>query len=134
MIKKIEHIGIAVDNLEICEKIFSQLLNQSPYKREEVSSEKVITSFFKVGEAKLELLSATEPDSTIARFLEKKGKGIHHIALEVEGIEEEIQRLCASGFELIHLTPKDGADNKRIAFLHPKSTCSVLIELCEEKK
>jgi len=134
VIKKIEHIGIAVQHLEDAEKIFSALLEQLPYKREEVASENVLTSFFKVGETKMELLKSLSPDSAIAKFIEKRGQGIHHIALDVEGIEDEIKRLVEKGFELIHLSPKDGADNKRIAFLHPKSTCSVLIELCEEKK
>lgn len=131
---KLEHIGIAVKDLEKSNQLFSLLFNQAPYKTEEVESEGVRTSFFKSGESKIELLESTNPTSSIAKFLEKKGEGIHHLAFEVENIEEEIARLQKEGFVLIHKEPKDGADNKRIAFLHPKSTNGVLIELCQEKK
>ncbi len=131
---KLEHIGIAVRDIEKSNLLFTALFNQSPYKSEEVKSEGVITSFFKTGESKIELLQATNPDSTIAKFIEKKGEGIHHLAFEVQDIDKEIERLKKEGFEMIHKTPKDGADNKRIAFLHPKSTNGVLIEICQEKK
>ncbi len=131
---KLEHIGIAVKDLEKSNKLFATIFNQQPYKLEEVESEHVKTSFFKTGESKIELLQATDPTSAIAKFIEKKGEGIHHLAFEVADIDFEINRLKAEGFELIHQTPKDGADNKRIAFLHPKSTNGVLLELCQEKK
>lgn len=130
---KLEHIGIAVKDLEKSNRLFAALFNQSPYKTEAVESEGVRTSFFKTGESKIELLEATSPDSAIAKFIEKKGEGIHHLAFEVADIDSEIERLKTEGFELIHQTPKDGADNKRIAFLHPKSTNGVLVELCQEK-
>lgn len=132
--KKIEHLGIAVKDLEASEILFAQLLNTKPYKREEVKSESVITSFFKVADSKVELLQATNQDSAIAKFIEKKGEGIHHIAFEVENIKDELERLKKEGFKLIHETPKKGADNKLIAFLHPTSTNGVLIELCQEIK
>lgn len=132
--KKIEHLGIAVKDIEVSEKLFSSLLNTKPYKREEVSSENVITSFFKTGESKIELLQATSEESAIHKFIEKKGEGIHHIAFDVEDIYAEIERLTKEGFKLIHETPKKGADNKLIAFLHPKSTNGVLVELCQEIK
>ncbi len=134
MIKKIEHIGIAVSDIKISNELFAKLLNQQPYKSESVTSEAVETSFFKVGDTKIELLEAQAPTSAIAKFIQKKGEGIHHIALEVDDIDEEIKRLTALEFELINITPKDGADNKRIAFLHPKTTNKILIELCQEKK
>lgn len=130
--KKIEHLGIAVKDLSVSNKLFSKLLNTTPYKEEAVETEGVITSFFKVGESKIELLQATHPDSPIAKFIEKKGEGIHHIAFNVDNIEEEIKRLQSEGFELIHKAPKKGADNMIIAFLHPKSTNGVLIEICQE--
>ena len=132
--RKIEHLGIAVKDIEASNELFSKLLNTEPYKSEEVESEGVITSFFQMGESKIELLQATRPDSPIARFIEKKGEGIHHIAFDVADIEAEISRLQSEGFELIHTTPKRGADNKRIAFLHPKSTNGVLVELCQDAK
>jgi methylmalonyl-CoA/ethylmalonyl-CoA epimerase len=113
--------------------LFTKLFGKQPYKLEEVESEGVKTSFFMIGESKIELLEATNSDSAIAKFIEKKGEGIHHIAFEVDDIDTEITRLKNEGFELIHTTPKDGADNKRIAFLHPKSTNGVLVELCQEK-
>jgi len=131
---KLEHIGIAVRDLEKSNKLFAAIFNQQPYKMEAVASEGVRTSFFQTGESKIELLEATNPESAIAKFIEKKGEGIHHLAFEVADIEAEIARLKAEGFELIHQTPKDGADNKQIAFLHPKSTNGVLLELCQEKK
>jgi len=134
MLKKIEHLGIAVDSIEESLKMYESLLGTSCYKLESVESEGVKTAFLQIGESKIELLEATNVDSPIAKFLSKKGKGIHHIAFETDNIEDEIERLIAQGFELIHQTPKDGADNKRIAFLHPKSTDGILVELCQEKK
>ncbi len=132
MPKKLEHIGIAVLDLEASEKLFTKLLGVEPYKREEVESEMVITSFFKLGDIKFELLAATHPDSTIAKFIEKKGEGIHHLAFESENIEIELREKENQSFKLIHASPKAGADNKKIAFLHPKSTNGVLTELCQE--
>lgn len=131
--KNLEHIGIAVRNLEEAELLFGKLLGTEPYKREEVGSEGVITSFFRVGDIKIELLAATNPDSPIARFIEKKGPGIHHLAFEVEDLDKSLQEKQTAGFELINKQPKDGADNKRIAFLHPSSTGGVLTEMCQEK-
>ena len=134
MPKKLEHIGIAVKDLGKSEVLFEKLLNTSSYKREEVASEGVITSFFQIGEIKIELLAATKPDSPIAKFIDKKGEGIHHLAFESDLINDELEHLNYAGIELIHQQPKDGADNKEIAFLHPKSTGGVLWELCREKK
>lgn len=131
---KIEHLGIAVKNLEESNQLFSKLFGKNAYKLEKVESEGVATSFFMMGESKIELLEATNPNSAIAKFIEKKGEGIHHIAFEVENIEKEIERLKNEGLVFIADTPKKGADNKRICFLHPKSTNGVLIELCEEIK
>lgn len=131
---KIEHIGIAVRSLENSDLLFTKLLGKEPYKTEEVASEGVKTSFFQLGETKIELLEATREDSAIAKFIEKKGEGIHHIAYEVADIHAEMQRLKEAGFELIHETPKKGADNKMICFLHPKTTNGVLVELCQEIK
>jgi methylmalonyl-CoA/ethylmalonyl-CoA epimerase len=131
--KKIEHLGIAVTDLQASINVFEKLLNVSCYKLEEVASEGVRTAFFQVGESKIELLEATNPDSPIAKFLAKQGGGIHHIAFEVDDIASEIKRLQSLDFILIHESPKDGADNKQIAFLHPKSTNGVLVELCQEK-
>ena len=133
MLKKIEHIGIAVKDLKASNELFKKLLGVPHYKTEQVASEGVTTSFFDVGTHKIELLEATNSNSAIAKFIEKKGEGVHHIAFEVEDIESELARLKAEGFELIHETAKDGADHKRIAFLHPKSTNGVLIELCQER-
>lgn len=133
MLKKIEHLGIAVENIEESLKVYEALLGSSCYKTEEVESEGVKTAFLQIGESKIELLQATNSESPIAKFLAKKGKGIHHIAFDTDDIESEIERLKSEGFELIHQTPKDGADNKRIAFLHPKSTDGILVELCQEK-
>ncbi len=129
---KIEHIGIAVKNLEDSNKLFTALLNAEPYKVEKVDSESVSTSFFQVGESKIELLEATDPNSAIAKFIEKRGEGIHHIAYDVTDIEAEMKRLAKEGFTLLNETPKKGADNKLVCFLHPKSTNGVLIELCQE--
>jgi methylmalonyl-CoA/ethylmalonyl-CoA epimerase len=134
MLRKIEHLGIAVNSIEASLKTFETLLGTVCYKIEDVQSEGVRTAFLQVGESKIELLEATNNDSPIAKFIEKKGGGIHHIAFDVEDIEVEITRLTNEGFELIHKSPKDGADNKLIAFLHPKSTASVLVELCQEKR
>jgi methylmalonyl-CoA/ethylmalonyl-CoA epimerase len=134
MIKKIEHIGIAVKNIQESNLLFQKLFGKAHYKIETVSSEGVNTSFFMLGETKIELLEANKPESAIAKFIEKKGEGIHHIAYEVDNIEGEMARLKNEGFELINKEPKDGADNKRICFLHPKTTNGILVELCEEKK
>lgn len=133
MPKKLEHIGIAVKDLDKAESLFSQLLQTQPYKREEVPSEGVMTSFFMLGDIKFELLAATHSESPIAKFIEKRGEGIHHLAFESENIETELSERKDQNMQLIHETPKDGADNKRIAFLHPKSTGGVMWELCEEK-
>ena len=131
---KIEHIGIAVKDLEVSNLIFEKLLGTTSYKSEEVVSEGVKTSFFLNGPNKIELLEATTPDSQIAKFIEKKGEGIHHIAFDVEDIVSEIARLKGEGFVVLNEIPKKGADNKWVAFLHPKSTNGVLIELCQEMK
>jgi methylmalonyl-CoA/ethylmalonyl-CoA epimerase len=130
--RKIEHIGIAVKNLEVSNDLFEKLFGEAPYKQEEVLSEGVKTSFFKNGPNKIELLEATSADSPIAKFIEKKGEGIHHIAFDVEDIVSEIARLQAEGFTVLNEVPKKGADNKWVAFLHPKGTNGVLIELCQE--
>lgn len=132
--KKIEHIGIAVKNLEESNALFAKLFGKPHYKIESVESEGVNTSFFKVGPNKIELLEATKPESPIAKFLEKKGEGIHHIAFAVEDIKSEILRLKSEGFIVLNETPKKGADNKLVAFLHPKSSNGVLIELCQDIK
>lgn len=132
--EKIEHIGIAVKDLETSNKLFEKLLGVPHYKIEEVASEGVKTSFFKSGPNKIELLEATKPDSPIAKYLEKKGEGIHHIAFAVEDIASEIDRLKNEGFTVLNETPKKGADNKLVAFLHPKGTNGVLVELCQEIK
>lgn len=130
--RKIEHIGIAVNSLETSNLLFEKLFGNPPYKQEEVISEGVKTSFFMNGPNKIELLEATNADSPIAKFLEKKGEGIHHIAFDVEDILAEIQRLKKEGFIVLNEIPKKGADNKLVAFLHPKTTNGVLIELCQE--
>lgn len=132
--KKLEHIGIAVKDLSKANLLFEKLLGRPHYKIEEVASESVRTSFFEIGGVKIELLEATNDQSPIARFIEKRGEGIHHLAFEVDNIEQSIYLNSESGFELLNKTPKDGADNKRIAFMHPKSTNGVLVEMCEEKK
>lgn len=133
MLNKIEHIGIAVKNIEESNVLFTNLLGKPPYKTETVESEGVITSFFMVGETKIELLQATNDESPIAKFIEKKGEGIHHIAFGVDNINEELKNLMSFDFKLINQSPKDGADNKLITFLHPKTTNGVLTELCQEK-
>lgn len=133
MIRKIEHLGFAVKDIKSSIQTYETLLGTSCYKIEEVVSEHVITAFFQVGESKIELLQATDPSSAIAKYLEKKGGGIHHIAFDVDDIYAEIERLTKEEFQLIHVTPKEGADNKLIAFLHPKSTDGILVELCQEK-
>lgn len=132
--KNLEHIGIAVKDLEASEQLFSKLLGIAPYKREVVESEGVTTSFFKVGNVKIELLGATNAESPIARFIEKRGEGIHHLAFEVDDLDAELDSKEAAGFQLINKTPKNGADNKRIAFLHPSTTGGVLTEMCQEKQ
>lgn len=132
--RKIEHIGIAVKDIENSNSLFASLFGKSHYKLEDVETEGVKTSFFKCGPNKIELLQATNENSPIAKFIEKKGEGVHHIAFAVDNIEKEIKRLTKEGFQMIHEVPKKGADNKLIAFLHPKSTNGVLIELCQEIK
>ena len=130
---KIEHIGIAVKDIEEANKTYQAILGVASYKTEKVESEGVDTSFFKIGESKIELLAATNSESPIAKFLEKKGEGIHHIAFNVEDIQSEIDRLKGEGFILLNDFPKSGADNKLVAFMHPKSSNGVLVELCQEK-
>jgi methylmalonyl-CoA/ethylmalonyl-CoA epimerase len=129
---KIEHIGIAVKDLNAANEVYTKLFGEAPYKTETVESEGVSTSFFKVGESKIELLEATKEDSAIARFIEKKGEGIHHIAYAVKDIKKEMERMRTEGFIVLNDEPKKGADNKLVCFLHPKSTSGVLIELCQE--
>ena len=130
--RKIEHIGIAVKDLGASNALFEKLFGQPPYKMEEVASEGVKTSFFRSGPNKIELLEATRDDSPIAKYIEKKGEGIHHIAFEVEDIRAEIERLKEEGFIILNETPKKGADNKLVAFLHPKTSNGVLVELCQD--
>ena len=132
--KKIEQIGIAVKDLETSNALFEKLLGVGAYKFEAVESEGVTTSFFQTGPNKIELLAATNPESPIAKFIEKKGEGIHHIAFDVDDIVSEIARLKNEGFVVLNEIPKKGADNKLVAFLHPKTTNGVLIELCQEIK
>ena len=134
MVNKIEHIGIAVKNMEDANVLFEKLLGVPSYKMESVESEGVLTSFFQTGTNKIELLMATNPESPIAKFLEKKGEGIHHIAFEVTDIYSEIQRLKEKGFEFINENPKQGADNKLVCFVYPKNAHGVLIELCQTIK
>ena len=129
---KIEHIGIAVKSFETAIPLFEQLLNTSCYKKESVDSEHVNTAFFQQGPNKIELLESTTPDGVIAKYIEKKGEGIHHIAFDVDDIHAEMERLKTAGFQLLNETPKKGADNKLVCFLHPKGTNGVLIELCQE--
>ena len=133
MIKKIEHLGIAVNSLDEAIPLYEKLLQTTCYKTESVSSEGVNTAFFQIGDSKIELLEASDQNSPIAKFLAKRGEGFHHVAFEVDDIEEELTRLQKLDFILLHLSPKEGADNKRIAFLHPKSTMGMLIELCQDK-
>ena len=132
--QKIEHIGIAVKKLEDSIPLFEKLLNSSCYKTELVESEKVTTAFFRQGDTKIELMESTHSDGVIARFIEKKGEGLHHIAFEVTDMEGEIERLKKEGFILLNETPKEGADNKWVCFLHPKQTNGILVELCMERK
>lgn len=129
---RIEHIGIAVKNLDSANDLFRKLFGEAAYKLEVVESEKVSTSFFRIGESKIELLQASTPESAVSKFIEKKGEGIHHIAFEVDNIENEMKRLRNEGFELLNEIPKKGADNKLVCFLHPKSTNGVLVELTQE--
>lgn len=132
--KNIEHIGIAVKDLKASIALFEKILNIKCYKTEEVESEKVKTAFFKQGETKIELLESLETDGVIAKYIDKKGEGVHHIAIEVEDIKQEMTRLKNEGFVLLNEVPKKGADNKLVCFIHPKNTIGVLIELCEEIK
>lgn len=131
-LNKIEHIGIAVKNLEASNTLFAKFFNEPHYKTEAVASEHVLTSFFKVGENKIELLESTNPESAISKFIDKRGEGIHHIAFDVTDIKAEMIRLQAEGFVLLNEEPKRGADNKLVCFLHPKGTNGVLIELCQD--
>lgn len=132
--EKIEHIGIAVKDLEASNRLFTELFNAGPYKTEEVEREGVRTSFFEAGPNKIELLEATRPDSPVAKFLEKKGEGIHHLAFAVNDIRAEMKRLSAAGYQLLSEEPKAGADGKWVAFLHPRDTNGVLIELCQDQE
>lgn len=131
---KLEHIGIAVKSLGISDELFTKLLGKESYKKESVEREGVITSFYETGESKIELLEASKEESPISKFIEKKGEGIHHLAFGVENIVEEVKRLKKEGFQFISEEPKEGADNKLVVFLHPKSTNGVLVELCQEKQ
>jgi methylmalonyl-CoA/ethylmalonyl-CoA epimerase len=132
--QKVEHIGIAVKELSVSIPLFEKLLNSPCYKTEAVDSEQVNTAFFQTGDTKIELLETASPDGIIARFIDKKGEGIHHIAFEVTDIFVEMKRLTAEGFTLLNEVPKKGADNKLVCFLHPKGTNGVLIELCQTDK
>ena len=131
---KLEHIGIAVKNLDESNVLFARLLGKPHYKVEEVATEGVRTSFFEVGGIKIELLEATRPDSPIARFIEKRGEGIHHLAFDADPLEDKMNELKENGFVLLADAPRAGADHKEVVFVHPKSTQGVLIELCQEKK
>lgn len=130
---KLEHIGIAVQSLGVSDELFAKLLGKESYKKESVEREGVTTSFYAAGESKIELLEASREDSPVSKFISKKGEGIHHLAFGVEDIAAEVQRLKKEGFEFISEEPKEGADNKLVVFLHPKSTNGVLVELCQEK-
>lgn len=130
---KLEHIGIAVKSLGISDNLFKKLLGKESYKKETVEREGVVTSFYETGESKIELLEASNPESPISKFIDKKGEGIHHLAFGVENIQNEVERLKKEGFQFISEEPKEGADNKLVVFLHPKSTNGVLVELCQEK-
>jgi len=132
MILRIEHLGIAVKDLESANALFTKLLGSGPYKTESVASEKVSTSFFKTGESKIELLEASDPGSAVAKFIEKRGEGIHHVAFEVDDIIQTMADLKNKGFQLLSDVPMKGADNKLICFIHPKSSSGVLVELCQE--
>jgi methylmalonyl-CoA/ethylmalonyl-CoA epimerase len=131
--EKLEHIGIAVKNLAESNELFAKLLGKPHYKIEKVESEGVRTSFFEVGGIKIELLEATRADSPIAKFIEKRGEGLHHLAFGVVGLEEVVNTAMDKGFRPLSDKPKEGADNKRVVFLHPKTTNNVLVELCEDK-
>jgi len=131
---KLEHIGIAVKSLGISDELFTKLLGKESYKKETVEREGVVTSFYETGESKIELLEASNPESPISKFIDKKGEGIHHLAFGVENVLEEVKRLKKEGFQFISEEPKEGADNKLVVFLHPKSTNGVLVELCQEKQ
>ncbi|MCJ7934739.1 MAG: methylmalonyl-CoA epimerase [Chryseobacterium sp.] len=131
---KLEHIGIAVKSLGVSDELFAKLLGKESYKKETVEREGVVTSFYETGESKIELLEASNPESPISKFIEKKAEGIHHLAFGVENILEEVKRLKNEGFQFISEEPKEGADNKLVVFLHPKSTNGVLVELCQEKQ
>ncbi|MET4107008.1 methylmalonyl-CoA epimerase [Hymenobacter sp. UYP22] len=131
MLTNLEHLGLAVKDLEAATSLYTTLLGQQPYKREHVASEAVDTVFFQVGGSKIELLAGTSPDSAITRYLEKKPEGIHHVAFEVDDIRAEMARLRAEGFQLLNEEPKRGADNKLVCFVHPKSANGVLVELCQ---
>jgi len=130
---KVEHIGIAIKDMQASVPLFEKLLNTSCYKTEMVESEKVNTAFFRQGETKIELLESITPDGVIAKFIERKGEGIHHIAFDVDDIRQEMKRLQAEGFTLLNEEPKKGADNKWVCFLHPKGTNGVLVELCQDR-
>ena len=132
MIIRVDHVGIAIKDAPQAQAVFEKLLGKKHDKTEEVTSEGVETIFYAVDKTKLELLAATREDSVIQKFIDKRGEGMHHLALEVDDIEQEIQRLKAAGFAFINETPKRGADHKLICFLHPKSTCGVLVELCQD--
>ena len=134
MINKVEHIGIAVKNIDSSNKLFAKLLGKPHYKIESIESESVITSFFKLGDQKIELLQSTHENGPISKFIESRKEGAHHLALHVDNILEEVERLKKEGFEFISETPKNGADNKLIVFLHPKTTNGVLIELCQNNE
>ncbi|MDR6923045.1 methylmalonyl-CoA epimerase [Chryseobacterium sp. 2987] len=131
---KLEHIGIAVKSLGVSDDLFARLLGKESYKQETVEREGVVTSFYGTGESKIELLEASNPESPISKFIDKKGEGIHHLAFGVENILAEVERLKKEGFQFISEEPKEGADNKLVVFLHPKSTNGVLVELCQEKQ
>ncbi|SMO71225.1 methylmalonyl-CoA epimerase [Gracilimonas mengyeensis] len=130
----IDHIGIAVGDIKKATETYSKILNASPTKTEVVESEKVETVFFQTGESKVELLGATDPDSVIAKYVDKKGEGLHHVAFEVDDIHAELDRLREEGFTILNEKPKNGADNKLVAFVHPKNNHGVLVELCQTKK
>ncbi len=134
MLTNVEHLGIAVKDLTAADALYTRLLGVAPYKQERVESEHVSTSFFKINQTKIELLQATDPASSIAKFIDKRGEGLHHVAFETSDLEEELTRLQKEGFEVLPGFPKKGADNKMVAFLHPKGTGGLLVELCMEIK
>lgn len=132
--RKVEHIGIAVKDLAVSIPLFEKLLNSKCYKKETVESQQVVTAFLKTGDTKIELLQSLTESGVIAKYIQKKGEGIHHLAFDVEDLEKEIERLQKDGFELLNTIPQKGADNKMVCFLHPKSTNGILIEICSEIK